>query len=377
MPFVAAPPRPQVYVGRQAWTKTSRLTVAFRLVLAVPHLVAWWAVGYAAQLIAFIAWFAALFTGRVPVDLYGVLAWYVRYGTRVWAYVGLLTDRWPGFSDAADYPVMTWLPGPDRLSRAAVFFRWVLVFPAAMLAGIVAAGVGLASPILWLIVLISGRMPRALFNALASVVRFHTRYYSYAFLLTAAYPLGLFGDPDDRRETDDVPSSEPVPAPEVPRPPVLHRSARRLVTLFVVLGSLVLAGYFTAVALQAAHEVNRLDASAELSDAYHSIVTADFAACASTPDEFTCRKEAARQEAESLSEFEAAVHRIDFPSDVRRQVAVLDAATSRFADEFRQLADTHSLAEYRAFIGAHDLRADGQALDDATVALGRALERSG
>ena len=47
----------------------------------------------------------------------------------------------------------------------------------------------------WLIVLIAGRMPRSLHEALAATVRYHIRVTGYFLMLTARYPGGLFGDP--------------------------------------------------------------------------------------------------------------------------------------------------------------------------------------
>ena len=47
----------------------------------------------------------------------------------------------------------------------------------------------------WLIVLIAGRMPRSLHEALAAAVRYQVRVSGYFLMLTAQYPGGLYGDP--------------------------------------------------------------------------------------------------------------------------------------------------------------------------------------
>jgi Domain of unknown function (DUF4389) len=59
--------------------KRSRLTVFFRLLLAVPHLVWFELWGIVACLVVLVAWFAALFTGRVPDGLHAFIARYLRY----------------------------------------------------------------------------------------------------------------------------------------------------------------------------------------------------------------------------------------------------------------------------------------------------------
>jgi len=67
--------------------------------LAIPHYIALFFLGVAAVVIVVIAWFAILFSGRYPRDLFdfvvGVLRWYLR----VWAYAFLMaTDVYPPFS---------------------------------------------------------------------------------------------------------------------------------------------------------------------------------------------------------------------------------------------------------------------------------------
>jgi hypothetical protein len=75
-----------------------RLTVAFRPILAIPHLIAIWAIGFAWAIATIIAWFAILFTGRYPRALYDFATGALRWTTRVEAYLLLLTDDYPPFS---------------------------------------------------------------------------------------------------------------------------------------------------------------------------------------------------------------------------------------------------------------------------------------
>ena len=86
-------------------------------------------------------------------------------------------------------------PEPQRLNRAAVFFRYFLGIPAGLLAGIVLVGAStLMAFIAWLIALVAGQLPPSLYLAYVAVIRFMTRYYSYLWMLTPAYPGGLYGD---------------------------------------------------------------------------------------------------------------------------------------------------------------------------------------
>ena len=87
--------------------KRSRLTVFFRLLLAIPHFI-WltlWTI--AAFFVVIVAWFAALIKGRLPDGMHGFLASYLRYSTRLNAYLYLLANPYPPFNGSTDvaYPV--------------------------------------------------------------------------------------------------------------------------------------------------------------------------------------------------------------------------------------------------------------------------------
>jgi hypothetical protein len=173
-----------------------RLTVLVRIILAIPHVIVLYVLGIAADVVALVCWFAALFSGRLPDGLAGFQVGYVRWLTRFYAYVLLLTDVYPPFELAdAQYPVrLQAQPGP--LNRLAVLFRIILVIPAFIVATVLTYG--LSFPVMfvtWLIVLIAGRMPRPLHEALAAALRYQARVIGYFLMLTARYPGGLFGDP--------------------------------------------------------------------------------------------------------------------------------------------------------------------------------------
>ena len=75
-----------------------RLTVAFRIFLALPHLLVlilllfvWWVT-------AIVGWFAILFTGTYPEGLYSFAVGCLRWLLRVESYVLLLVDEYPPFS---------------------------------------------------------------------------------------------------------------------------------------------------------------------------------------------------------------------------------------------------------------------------------------
>ena len=78
--------------------RRSRLTTFFRSLLAVPHMLFAAVYGLAFFGVYLVAWFALMFTGRWPAGLYEFAGGFVRYITRLGAYLYLGTDQYPPFN---------------------------------------------------------------------------------------------------------------------------------------------------------------------------------------------------------------------------------------------------------------------------------------
>ena len=87
-----------ITVGTSYSEKLSRLTTFFRAFMIIPHVIILWAWVIAAGVVAFIAWWAILFTGKYPKWAFDFVAGYLRWYTRVSGYYLLLTDKYPPFS---------------------------------------------------------------------------------------------------------------------------------------------------------------------------------------------------------------------------------------------------------------------------------------
>ena len=193
MAHVLGASRPHVEAGFGTPAKQNRWTVAFRVILAIPQFIVLWALGIGVFVVAILGWFAALFTGRMPPGFARFISQYIEYFTRVVAYTYLMRDEYPPFGFEQAYPVNLSI-GTGPVRRLAVLFRLVLLVPAEIVGGVSMVGVAVASFVLWLIVLISGTMPHALFDALSAVLRFQARTLAYGYMLTGKYPGEIFGD---------------------------------------------------------------------------------------------------------------------------------------------------------------------------------------
>lgn len=167
----------------------TRLTVFFRLILAIPLLL--WAVLWAviAVLAYIVNWFATLFTGQSPEGLHNFLATFLRYTTHVRAYTLLVADPYPPFTGReGTYPIDLEVDPPQRQNRWTVFFRGILALPALLLSNILSQVNQLLAVFSWFIALVTGRVPEGLRNFAALAMRIETQTYAYALLLTGRYP---------------------------------------------------------------------------------------------------------------------------------------------------------------------------------------------
>jgi hypothetical protein len=191
-----------------------RLTVLFRLFLAIPHFVwlALWAI--AAFFAAVAAWFAALATGRVPGGLQRFLASYVRYGTHVFAFVYLIGRRFPGFTGrAGTYGIDLELEPAARQSRWRILFRIFLSIPAFIVASALGGVAFVIAFLAWWYALATSRMPEGMRNLGAACLRYSAQTYAYSLLVTDRYPYGapvLRGRP----HLPDEVALAPIAAPE-------------------------------------------------------------------------------------------------------------------------------------------------------------------
>ncbi|HLX31211.1 MAG TPA: DUF4389 domain-containing protein [Gaiellaceae bacterium] len=168
--------------------KRSRLTVLFRGLLVIPHLI--WLVlwGIAAWFVLIVAWFAALFTKHVPLGMHNFLAGFLCYQVHVFAYMTITANPYPAFSGSADYPVTVEIAPPMEQGRLGVFFRFLLAIPAFIVAGVLNYLTYVLVLFAWILALILGRIPEGMRNLQAFSIRYHAQTQAYGNLLTSRYP---------------------------------------------------------------------------------------------------------------------------------------------------------------------------------------------
>jgi hypothetical protein len=171
--------------------RRSRLTTFFRSLLAIPHFFFAAVYGIAFYVVYIIAWFALMFTGRWPAGLYEFAGGFLRYITRLSAYLYLGVDDYPPFSGAPDdsYPVRVHIAPPlARYSRVKVFFRSIYAILAMVIRYALSIVISVVAFLSWFAIVITGRQPAALQNALSFALSYTTRADGLIFLITETYP---------------------------------------------------------------------------------------------------------------------------------------------------------------------------------------------
>jgi Domain of unknown function (DUF4389) len=169
----------------------NRLTTFFRALVAIPWLIvgALWTL--VAEIFAFFAWFAIVFTGRYPEGLYNFNAKALRMVARVNGFYLLSTDEFPPFNGDPDdtYTVRVGIDEPKpEYSRLKTFFRLIVGIPVFLLAwvqGIIAQVIAIIS---WFAIVFTGRMPEGMYEPLRSALAYQTRATAYILLMTEDYP---------------------------------------------------------------------------------------------------------------------------------------------------------------------------------------------
>jgi hypothetical protein len=169
----------------------SRLTTFFRLLLAIPHLIVLFFYGIGAFVAVVIAWFALVFTGRWPAGLYGFAAGFFRYNARLNGYLYLLCDPYPPFDggEHPEYPARLSIgPPKEEYSRMKVLLRIFLLIPVWIIGYILTIVARVLAVLAWLVIVVIGRQPEGLQDAMRFAVSYLTRAAAYAGLMFEEWP---------------------------------------------------------------------------------------------------------------------------------------------------------------------------------------------
>jgi hypothetical protein len=199
----------------------NRLTVAFRIILAIPHIIVSQIWGYLAQVLAVIQWFIILFTGKRNEGIWNLQRSWVYYYSRVMGYTALLYDQYPAFgTDTGTVPVRSELSFDESADRLSSALRIIWAIPAFVIGFLVGIAGYIVVIISWFAIVITGNQSRGMWDFVLKVLRFTFQCQSYVLLMTDTYP--KFGDGASGVAVvgSPAPSGAFVPPPPPPSPAV-------------------------------------------------------------------------------------------------------------------------------------------------------------
>ena len=204
MPYPVTVAIEPLVVGR------NRLTTAFRLILAIPHLILVGGIGFSvaagsgsrgtayggdtgllgavAWFLAIVSWFTIVFAGHHIIGIRQFTLYYMRWRVRALAYLMLLEDQYPPFGDAA-YPASLTIEDPaGQRNRLTVLVRILLGIPHLIVLVFLIIAWWLTAVVAWLLILVTGEYPRGLYDFGVGVLRWLLRVQAYMLLMVDEYP---------------------------------------------------------------------------------------------------------------------------------------------------------------------------------------------
>lgn len=190
-------------------TGRNRLTTAFRLILAIPHLILVGGVGVdfgfgtkgssssgfqggilgvAAMVLAVVSWFTLVFAGVQIDGIRQFTEYYLRWRLRALAYLMLLEDPYPPFGDGP-YPASLEIIAPAvPRNRWTIGFRLFLAIPHFIVLFFLQIAWTITTIVAWFLILLTGSYPEGIYTFGVGVLRWDLRVEAYMYLLVDEYP---------------------------------------------------------------------------------------------------------------------------------------------------------------------------------------------
>jgi hypothetical protein len=183
----------------------NRVTTAFRIIVIVPIAIVlgavsggggWhsstggWAGSGAGGLLVLAPLLMILFRQKYPRWWFDWNLELQRFANRVGVYLALMDDRYPSTDDRQSVHLEYTYPDAQRdLNRWLPLVKWFLAIPHYIVLLFLDIAVIVVVIVAWFAILFTARYPRAIFDFVEGVIRWHNRVIAYAFvLITDQYP---------------------------------------------------------------------------------------------------------------------------------------------------------------------------------------------
>jgi hypothetical protein len=204
-------PYPVSIAVQPLFAPRNKLTTAFRLVLAIPHLFLVGGIGFSlvfrierddvtslgpetgllgviAAALAVVSWFTILISHEHIAGIRAYTRFYVRWRVRALSYLMLLQDAYPPLGDAPYPAVVTIVDPASERDRLSVGLRILLAIPHFVVLVFLMTAFWIATIVAWIAILLTGRYPQGLYDFGVGALQWLIRVESYMLLLVDEYP---------------------------------------------------------------------------------------------------------------------------------------------------------------------------------------------
>jgi hypothetical protein len=192
-------------------TDRNRLTTAFRVILAIPHLILVGGVGLGlavrggghdatsltsetgllggvAWILAIVSWVTILIGGEHINAIRRFTRFYLRWRVRALAYLMLLADPYPPFGDGAYPATLTLIDPQGPRDRLTVGFRIILAIPHLIVLVFLMFAWWVTAIVAWVLILFTGAYPQGLYDFGVGAMQWLIRVEAYMLLMIDEYP---------------------------------------------------------------------------------------------------------------------------------------------------------------------------------------------
>lgn len=168
----------------------ARFMPLIKWLLLIPHYIALFFLGIGAAVVAFIAFFATLFTGTYPRGMWDYMVGVHRWALRVLAYHHLISDTYPPFTlqEQPEDTVRLRAEYPSTVERWRPLVTWLLVIPYAIVAYLILIVGNICSILAFFTIIFTKKIPEGLFDVIRISYVWQTRASFYMYWMSTRYP---------------------------------------------------------------------------------------------------------------------------------------------------------------------------------------------